>query len=84
MRNFDQVNDNFMENTVKKYSNGKITIVWKPAVCSHSTNCWKGLIQVFNPQEKPWINPEGASTERIIEQVEKCPSKALSYYRDQE
>lgn len=76
-----------MENIIKKYSNGEITIVWKPSLCTHSTNCWKGktgLIEVFNPSEKPWIKPEGAGTERIIAQIEKCPSKALSYYYNNE
>lgn len=67
----------------KKYSNGEVTIVWKPDLCAHSAICWKGedgLMEVFNPREKPWIKPEGASTERIIEQVKKCPSGALSYF----
>ena len=63
-----------------KYSNGEVTVVWKPNVCIHSTLCWKGLISVFNPKEKPWIKMDGATTERIIEQVRKCPSGALSYY----
>ena len=67
-----------------KYSNGQITVVWKPELCQHSTICWKGLLQVFNPNEKPWINMNGASTERIIEQVRKCPSGALSYYLNDE
>jgi uncharacterized Fe-S cluster protein YjdI len=76
-----------MENIIKKYTNGEITIVWKPAVCTHSTKCWKGhdgLIDVFNPMEKPWIKPDGASTERIIQQVEMCPSKALTFYYNHE
>ena len=67
----------------KKYSNGEITIVWKPNICAHSTICWKGeagLLDVFNPSKRPWIDPEGASTERIIAQIDKCPSGALSYY----
>lgn len=66
----------------KHYSNGEITIEWQPKVCIHSTKCWKGegaLPQVFNPAERPWIKPEGASTERIIAQVKKCPSGAISY-----
>lgn len=63
-----------------KYTNNDITIVWKPNVCIHSTLCWKGLIEVFNPREKPWIKMNGATTERIIDQVRKCPSGALSYF----
>lgn len=62
-----------------KYSNDDITVVWKPDVCIHSTFCWKGLIGVFNPKERPWIKMDGATTEQIIEQVSKCPSGALSY-----
>ena len=76
-----------MKDLTKKYSNGEITIVWKPNVCIHSTICWKGatgLKEVFNPAEKPWIKPEGASTERIVEQVKKCPSGALSFYFNNE
>jgi uncharacterized Fe-S cluster protein YjdI len=57
-----------------------VTVVWKPDICIHSGNCWKGLIEVFNPREKPWIKMNGASTERIIEQVKKCPGGALSYF----
>jgi hypothetical protein len=38
------------------------------------------LIQVFNPAKRPWVNMQGASTERIIQQVEQCPSGALSYF----
>ncbi len=71
----------------KKYSNGEVTIVWQPSVCIHSTICWKGadaLSKVFNPMEKPWIKPEAATTEQIIEQVKKCPSGALSFYINNE
>jgi uncharacterized Fe-S cluster protein YjdI len=71
------------KNIVKQYTNGEVTIVWQPAVCIHSTMCWRGelgLPEVFNPREKPWIKPEGATTERIIEQVKRCPSGALSFF----
>jgi uncharacterized Fe-S cluster protein YjdI len=75
-----------MKDITKKYSNGEVTIVWKPALCIHSKNCWQGstgLLDVFNPAEKPWIKPEGASTERIVNQIKKCPSGALSYYMNE-
>ncbi len=72
-----------MKDITKKYTNGEVTIVWKPDTCIHSTVCWKhatGLPQVFNPAVRPWIRPEAATTERIVEQVKKCPSGALSYF----
>ena len=69
-----------MSKETLKYTNGELTVVWKPNACIHSTLCWKGLIEVFNPKKRPWINMDGATTEKIIEQVRKCPSGALSYY----
>jgi len=39
------------------YTNGEVTIVWKQDLCIHSTNCWKGLGDVFKPGERPWIVP---------------------------
>ena len=68
----------------KKYTNGEVTIIWKPDVCIHSGICFNGLPNVFNPWEKPWIKPEGAVTEQIVEQVKKCPSGALSFYMNDE
>jgi uncharacterized Fe-S cluster protein YjdI len=76
-----------MTEITKKYSNEDITIVWKPSVCIHSTLCWKGekgLKQVFNPAEKPWIKPEGGTTNEIIERVNNCPSGAISFYYNNE
>jgi len=66
------------------YTNNEVTVVWKPKICIHSTICWKGLLNVFNPREKPWVKMEGADTETIIEQVKKCPSGALSYFLNSE
>ncbi len=68
----------------REYTNGEVTIVWKSDVCKHSTNCWKSLPAVFNPQKRPWVDMQGAATLAIIEQVEKCPSGALSYYMNSE
>jgi uncharacterized Fe-S cluster protein YjdI len=76
-----------MKDITKKYSNGEITIVWKPSVCIHSTLCWKGetgLMEVFNPMIKPWIQPENADTEAIVKRVNNCPSGALSFYYNAE
>lgn len=61
------------------YTNGEVTIIWKPDLCIHSRKCWMGLGTVFQPGQRPWIKPEGANTEAIVAQVGQCPSGALSY-----
>ena len=66
--------------TAKEYTNGEVTIVWQAEKCIHSANCVKGLPEVFDPKQRPWISPDGAATERIIAQVDRCPSGALTYY----
>lgn len=68
----------------KKYTNGEVTVVWQPDKCIHSTLCFTGLPKVFNPRERPWITPEGAATQQIIDQVKRCPSGALSYFMNDE
>lgn len=73
-----------LSRVTKAYSNGEVTIVWKPAKCIHSTKCFSGLPAVFDPTKRPWVNAEGASTADIIKQVSLCPSQALSYYMNSE
>lgn len=73
-----------MTDVTKKYTNNEVTVVWKPEQCIHSTICWKGLAEVFNPRIRPWIKLENSTTEKIIDQVKKCPSGALSYYMNNE
>jgi uncharacterized Fe-S cluster protein YjdI len=69
-----------MKHITKHYSNGEVTVVWKPDLCIHSGNCFNGLGDVFDPRKRPWITLDGATTEKIIDQVKKCPSGALSYF----
>ena len=64
----------------KEYSNGELTIVWKPNLCIHAGECVKALPEVYKPGERPWINIENASNEELKAQIAKCPSGALSYY----
>ena len=62
----------------KTYSNGEITVVWKPDICVHSAICFHGLPEVFDPRRRPWVDVQAASTTQVVEQVHRCPSGALS------
>ena len=65
---------------IKEYTNGEVTIVWKPNLCIHAKKCIEGLPGVFDYQARPWIDASGAITEEIIAQVNQCPSGALTTY----
>jgi uncharacterized Fe-S cluster protein YjdI len=73
-----------MKDITKKYSNGEVTVVWKPTMCIHSAICFHGLPTVFDPRKRPWITPEHSNTEEIISQVKQCPSGALSFFMNNE
>ena len=61
------------------YRGMKITIFDDRAICAHSARCTDNLAAVFKYGSEPWIDPNGASVEAIIDAVNKCPSGALSY-----
>ena len=64
----------------KEYSNGDLTIVWKPRKCIHSGVCVRSLPEVYKPKSKPWISMENATSEALKSQIPSCPSGALTYY----
>ena len=65
---------------IKEYTNGELTIVWKPGLCIHSGVCVKTLPNVYHPGERPWITIDKATTQELRDQIAQCPSGALSYY----
>ena len=66
---------------VKRYSNGEITVVWRPSQCVHSAICARGLPKVFDPRRRPWVVLDDHDSDTIVDQVERCPSGALSIER---
>ena len=63
----------------KEYSNGELTIIWQADKCIHAGVCVNMLHDVYDPKGRPWIKIDNASTEELKQQIDKCPSGALSY-----
>ncbi len=61
----------------KKYTHGEITIVWDAELCEHSGTCFRNLPQVFDLRVNPWIRPDNADSQAIVDIVRRCPSGAL-------
>ena len=68
-----------MSENIKIYEAEGIKISWKPNICTHAAECVKGLPSVFNTQKRPWVSPQNATAEKIMEVIDRCPSRALTY-----
>lgn len=71
-----------MANRKIKYKAGDLTIIWQPDLCAHAGECVKRLPQVYDPDGRPWVKPEFATTEELVEQIKCCPSGTLSFEMD--
>jgi CDGSH-type Zn-finger protein len=66
----------------KSYAGRNIVIHDNRRICSHAAECVDNLSTVFKLDARPWIDPDGANVEDIIQTIGKCPSGALSYSTD--
>lgn len=64
------------------YAGEDITIYDNRGLCAHAGICTDRLASVWRMGEEPWIDPDGAQADAIVETIKACPSGALSYARD--
>jgi CDGSH-type Zn-finger protein len=82
--------EHLIKNKRKNYVGEEIIIHDNRRICSHAEECVNTLSSVFKLNSRPWIDPDSAKAQEIIDTIRKCPSGALSYsindieYRDQE
>ncbi len=64
------------------YVGDGVTIYDDRSRCAHAGNCTDNLSSVFKMGTEPWIDPNGAKAQQIIDVIKTCPSGALSYTRE--
>ncbi|MFD3687066.1 (4Fe-4S)-binding protein [Nocardiopsis sp. NPDC058631] len=65
----------------KTYKGRSISVTFEAGRCQHAAECVRGLPEVFDIEQRPWIQPDNASADRTAEMVRCCPSGALEYRR---
>ena len=68
-----------MKEKILSYDGDDIKVTYDIKRCIHAAECVDGLPDVFNPDKKPWIEPDEASAEAVADVIETCPSGALQY-----
>ncbi len=65
----------------KEYAGQDITVSFDLGRCIHSRNCFLQLPKVFDPNNRPWVQPDQAAAEEVAAVIRTCPSGALAYRR---
>lgn len=63
------------------YEGAKVDVRWDGKLCIHVGECGRSECSLFEGGRKPWCDPDQATTDEVVEVVERCPTGALSYTR---
>ncbi len=67
--------------TKRTYESESIRVLWDSSRCIHTGICLKALPAVFDVQERPWVDVEGADADAIAAAVQQCHTAARRYER---
>ncbi|AUP78254.1 (4Fe-4S)-binding protein [Flavivirga eckloniae] len=73
-----------MDIDAKEFRNSDITVTYDPCKCILSGICARELSDVFSNSIIPWVNLDNTETKRVIKQINRCPSGALKYHKNNE
>lgn len=59
------------------YTGTETVIAYNPRVCAHAAFCVRDTPEVFDPDRKPWCDPDQGTYAEIEAVVRNCPSGAL-------
>ncbi len=61
-----------------EYAGAEVTVTYNPRLCSHARECGRIAGNIFNPAEKPWVQPDKGSRAEVEAVISACPSGALA------
>ena len=65
---------------LRDYVGKSVTIHYDAQRCIHAKECVHGAPGVFDPDAKPWIQPDNATVEHLVAVVSRCPTGALTLH----
>jgi len=71
-----------MDTNVYTYEGNEVTVTWDQKRCIHAQACVDGLPNVFDPERRPWIEPDQADADAVEAVVPRCPTGALHLTRN--
>jgi len=71
-----------MDTNIHTYDGDDVTITWDQKRCIHAAACVQGAPSVFDPDRRPWIEPDAADPDAIEAVVPQCPTGALHLTRN--
>lgn len=66
-----------MGKLLQMYEHEHVSVTFDVRRCIHAAECVRRLPSVFDPGARPWVRPERADADAIVDAVLHCPSGAL-------
>ena len=70
-----------MDEDIHQYSGEQIEVSYDVLRCTHARECVERLPEVFDPDERPWIDPDNADVDDLAGVIMQCPTGALQFER---
>jgi len=64
------------------YRGEEVSVTYNPLLCSHAAECGRLASHIFNPEQKPWVQPDKGTVAEVEAVITACPSGALAMARE--
>lgn len=70
-----------MDEDIHEYTGEDIVVTYDVERCTHARECVSELPDVFDPDRRPWIDPDSADVDELASVIAQCPTGALQFER---